>query len=294
VRYVRRSAAALLVIGVALLLGIGWVGSERAIHPKARTYRRQLADFPALHPEPVSFRSRTGATISGELFHGRSTKTIVLSHGYGDNEVQMLPYAAFLNQADFTVLTYDMRGRGKSGGEAVTVGALEPLDLISAVDYLAARPDIDAQNIGALGLSLGGAVTVIAAAQDRRIKAVVDDSGFSDALSEIGVSFEHFIGLPAFPFAQISVAISELRAGVNIKNVRPVAVVSQIAPRPLLIIHCGADTVVPPSHSQQLFAAAAEPKQLWLLPTGGHIAAITLAPEEYAKRIDDFFKSALR
>src|SRR4029077_15614185 len=88
----------------------------------------------------------------------------------------------------------------RSGGRAVTLGALEPLDLVSAVDYLTTRDDIDQNRIGALGLSLGAATTILAAADDRRIGAVVADSSFSGACSGISSSFQHFIGLPAFPF----------------------------------------------------------------------------------------------
>src|ERR1035441_4878208 len=105
-------------------------------------------------------------------------RRIVLSHGYGDNQAQMLPYAEFLHRAGYSVFTYDMRNRGRSGGEAVTLGALEYLDLISAVAYLTTRADVDPDRIGALGLSLGGSTTLLAAASDPRIKAVVDDSGF--------------------------------------------------------------------------------------------------------------------
>ena len=41
---------------------------------------------------------------------------------------------------------------------------------------------------------------------------MVDDSGFSDAPQVIAASFEHFIHLPAFPFAPVTVAIANLRA----------------------------------------------------------------------------------
>ena len=70
-----------------------------------------------------------------------------------DNQVQMLQYA-------------------------VTLGALEQLDLMSAVDYVTGRIDVDPAGIGALGVSLGGSTTLLAAASDPRMKAVVDDSGF--------------------------------------------------------------------------------------------------------------------
>jgi fermentation-respiration switch protein FrsA (DUF1100 family) len=186
-----------------------------------------------------------------------------------------------------------MRNRGRSGGEAVTLGALEPADLLSVIDYAARRPDVDAARIGALGLSLGGSVTILAAARDARIRAVVDDSGFSDAPAVIEASFEHFIGLPAFPFAPVTIAIASWRAGVNVERIRPVDEVARISPRPLLIIHCMSDTVVPPANSERIFAAAGNPKQLWRIPTGGHIAGHKVARPEYERRVSEFFKQNL-
>jgi fermentation-respiration switch protein FrsA (DUF1100 family) len=187
-----------------------------------------------------------------------------------------------------------MRNRGRSGGGATTLGALEAIDLISAVDYLMTRDDIDKDRLGALGVSLGGATTLLAAASDTRIKAVVDDSGFSDAPGVIATSFEHFIGLPAFPFAPLTVAISEFRAGVSLRQLRPVDVVGRISPRPLFIIHCMADRVVPAEHSKRIFEAAKEPKQAWWIPTGGHIDGHVVAPQEYERRVIEFLDRSLR
>jgi fermentation-respiration switch protein FrsA (DUF1100 family) len=281
---------------LAALLGVtGWIGSERAIHPGAKHYAWSLADYPDLHPEEVTFESRrTNTRIAGSFFRGDRPAAVILSHGYGDTQEQMLPYAEFLHRAGFTVFTYDMRNRGRSGGEAVTMGALEPLDLIAAIDYLTTRDDLDQAKIGALGVSLGGSTTVLAAADDLRIKAIVDDSGFGDAPGVIASSFEHFIGLPAFPFAPVTVAIAEVRAGVDLKRVRPVDVVSRISPRPLFIIHCMGDQFVPPIHSERIFAAAKDPKQIWWIPTGGHMDGHVVARAEYERRVADFFDTSLR
>src|SRR5919202_383780 len=219
---VRRVIVALclfVVIAVVVVLGgVGWIGLERAIPPKQPTYAWSLAGYPALKAvmQQVTFRSSTGIRMAGRFFPGRSHATIILSEGYGDTQDEMLPWANLLHGAGYSVLTYDMRDRGHSGGSAVTLGALEQLDLVSAVSYVAARHDVDKRRIGALGLSLGGATTILAAARDRRIRAVVDDSGFSDAPGVIAASFTHFIGLPAFPFAPITVQIAEWRGGGGI------------------------------------------------------------------------------
>jgi fermentation-respiration switch protein FrsA (DUF1100 family) len=293
-----KSVARIAAIGVvpalmALLGWIGWIGSERAIHPAAAHYATTLADYPDLHPSEIGFQSRTGVAIAATFFPGARRAVIVLSHGYGDNQAQMLPYAEFLHGAGYSVFTYDMRNRGRSGGEAVTLGALESLDLISAVDYLTTRADVDRGRIGALGLSLGGSTTLLAAANDPRIKAIVDDSGFSDAPGVIAGSLQHFVGLPAFPFAPITTAIAGWRVGIDVNRIRPVDVVSRIAPRPLLIIHCMGDRIVLPVNSERNFKAAGEPKSIWRIPAGGHIDGHVVARREYERRVIEFFDRSL-
>lgn len=293
----RWTVAAVLILLVALpagLLGVGWIGSERAIHPGAAHYEKNLPDFPALHPQEFRFTSRTRATIAASFYAGARRTTIVLSHGYGDNQTEMLPYADFLHARGFSMVTYDMRDRGRSTGDAVTLGALEYQDLISLIDQLMTRPDVDHDRIGAMGVSLGGSTTVMSAAADPRIRAVVDDSGFSDAPNVIATSFEHFIGLPAFPFAPITVFLVKLRTGLDPNQVQPQDVVARISPRPLLIIHCLGDTEVPPANSDRVFAAARQPKQYWRIPIGGHVDGHRVVRAEYERRVSEFFEDALR
>ena len=276
-----------LISGVTAATGIiGWIGSERAIHPREAHYPWSIADFPDLQPQEIAFKSRTHITIAGSFFRGSRPATVLLSHGDGDNREQMLPYAEFLHKAGFTVLTYDMRSRGHS--------ELVPLDLISAVDYLTTRADVDHERIAALGVSLGASVTILAAADDLRIKAVVDDTGFTDAPSVVGSSFEHFIGLPQFPFASVTVVLAELRTGVDLRRVRPIDAVDRLGPRPLFVIHCMGDRFIPPDHSDRIFARAKEPKQIWRIPIGGHIDGRVIASGEFGRRVVAFFRRAIK
>jgi fermentation-respiration switch protein FrsA (DUF1100 family) len=292
-RALSASAAAVALL-LAAVLGIGWIASERAIHPAICHYEKGLADFPNLHPYQVSFQSRTHTRIASWFFPGTRRATVLLSHGYGDNQIQMLPYADFLVRQGFSVLTYDMRNRGRSSGDAVTFGALEAPDIISAVDYLMTRPDVDPNRIGAMGLSLGAAATILAAAGDSRIKAVLDDSSFSDVPAAIRSSFEHFIGLPSFPLAPLTVSIVRLRTGIDVGRIRPSDVIARISPRPLLIVHCMDDKVAPPDNSERNFAAAKEPKQFWRIPSGGHVNGLKAAGREYELRVGQFFAESLR
>jgi dienelactone hydrolase len=71
------------------------------------------------------------------------------------------------------VATYAMMlGRSAAG--------MRVLDALRVVDYLISRDDVDADNIGAMGISGGGMHTFFSAAIDTRIKAAVVSGYFCD------------------------------------------------------------------------------------------------------------------
>jgi predicted acyl esterase len=80
---------------------------------------------------------------------------IVLVHGLGGKRQDL----AFLAQAfagSFAVLTLDARGHGESGGLVSIDGPREMTDVKAVFNWLAARPEINRNRIGAWGISLGG------------------------------------------------------------------------------------------------------------------------------------------
>jgi fermentation-respiration switch protein FrsA (DUF1100 family) len=50
----------------------------------------------------------------------------------------------------------------------------------------------------------------------------------------------------------------------------PLAQVSRLAPRPLLIIHGGNDIFPPPEHAKALFERALDPREYILIPEANH------------------------
>jgi fermentation-respiration switch protein FrsA (DUF1100 family) len=69
------------------------------------------------------------------------------------------------------------------------------------------------------------------------------------------------------------------------------ASVGKLSPRPLLLIHCRGDQVVPYQLSEKLFAAAGEPKELWLLDGGSHGSA--QHDPELQSRVVDWLEAVL-
>ncbi len=85
--------------------------------------------------------------------------------------------------------------------------------------------------------------------------------------------------------------------GINYDRARPVAVVAQIAPRPMLLIHGTGDTSVPVVNLDHLVAAATQPAnahvQVWRVPGAKHGQAYWMMPATYIQTLVDFYQSAL-
>lgn len=283
----------LVVLPIAgALIGLGWDASSRALHPRPATYPWQHSDYPMLHSEDVVVESSTGARLTGRFFKGQTETTIVLLHGYGGNQDEMLPTANHLHEGGYSVFTYDQRGSGASTGE-VTFGAREQDDLISVVDYLVSRPDVDREQLGALGFSMGGATTLLTAAREPRITAVVADSAWSDVRHWLRPSVGDVFLHPRDPFTALSLKLAELRTGIDLDDLRPAEVIDRVSPRPILLIHGGRDEIIVPAEAERNLAAAGEPKRLVLVPGAGH--GDTIAPGEPSTEADvrAFFDRAL-
>ncbi len=79
-----------------------------------------------------------------------------------------------LADGGFLVLRYDKRGVGQSGGrpESATLADYAD-DLRAAVKFMTDRKDVDRKRVAVLGHSEGGAVAMMSAARDKRIRALV-------------------------------------------------------------------------------------------------------------------------
>ncbi|WP_375422821.1 alpha/beta fold hydrolase [uncultured Friedmanniella sp.] len=103
---------------------------------------------------------------------------VVLAHGFGGTKADSLPVGRDLARAGYTVIAYTARGFGASGGTIhLDAPAYEGADAKRLVDFAATRPEVRSTDgdpvIGFAGASYGGALSLVAAALDPRIDAVV-------------------------------------------------------------------------------------------------------------------------
>jgi alpha-beta hydrolase superfamily lysophospholipase len=114
---------------------------------------------------------------AGRLRH----PTIVLVAGSGpvdrDALVAGIPIftqlAGDLAKRGYMVLRYDKRGVGQSGGRTETATLQDYADdLVAIVRWLERRDDVDDNRLAVVGHSEGGAIAMLAAGRDKRIKAL--------------------------------------------------------------------------------------------------------------------------
>jgi pimeloyl-ACP methyl ester carboxylesterase len=181
------------------------------------------------------------------------------------------------------VVSFDFRGHGRSGG-ASTVGDREILDVAAAVGW--AR-SLGYARVATLGFSMGAAVVVRHAALHGGVAAVAAVSGPSrwyyrgtTPMRRAHWVIERRLGRLV---GRVALRTRVAPGGWDPVPEAPHEVIDRISPAPLLIVHGDADGYFPLEHAEKLFAAAAEPKELWVEPGFGH--AESAASPELLSRI---------
>ena len=212
-----------------------------------------------------------GVPIDAVHLPGPKDLAIIVAHGF-TLSWQRPRVWWIANRFNLTagVITFDFRGHGRSGGLS-TLGDREIKDLDVAVAY--AR-ELGYQRIAAVGFSMGSSVVLRHAGLIGGVDAVVSVSGpgrwyyrGTERMRRVHLAVEHRLG--RFVTRHwLKTRISP--EGWKLIPVPPAEAAAKIAPVPLLIVHGDQDPYFPPEHARQLYLAAREPKELWLVPGMGH------------------------
>ena len=283
------------VILYLLLITIfyGYISSQKVIRLPRFTLLGTPADF-GLKYEPAEFLSTDDLKLRGWFIPtSQSRGTVILCHGYGTNQSDLLGFVHFLHEGGYNTFLFDFRAHGESEGRDISLGYHEKKDLMGAINYLKGRDDIDSKKIGVMGFSMGGAVAILAAAETEDIKAVVADGSFASFRETVTHHLKLLHKAPRIPFALITIWFCERRLGFNSSQADSVKSIARISPRPVFIISGDQDARIPVADAEALFTSAKEPKELWLVHGASHMEAHALYPEEYQNRILTFFNRYL-
>jgi len=279
---------------VAGALGLAAYTSYRLNAPR----RRGVYDNFTISPwevqvphEAISFQTDDGLTLRGWwLPQPHSDRVIIGFTGHRGAKHELLGIGSGLWRAGNNVLLFDFRGRGDSDIAPLSLAHKELPDARAAIRYV--RERMPNGKIGVIGYSMGAAVALLVAAADPLIDAVVADSPFASIRDVLENAYK-LRRLPPRFLLELSDVINRWRYGYQFEAVRPVDVVGNIAPRPLLVIHGTADSLIPAEQGQQVYDAAGEPKELWLVPDAIHCGAYFVDRPAYVERVTKFFDRAL-
>ncbi len=243
----------------------------------------------------VSFSSKDGIKLAGFFVKRKNpVGNVVLSHGFQSckefmsSVIDMLP--------EYNILLFDYRAHGKSGGRFRTIGCHEYKDLFAAVDFLKERTKPNKVfskklPLYIVGISMGGAVAIDATAKRPDLcDGLVVDSSFSNLEDVVHNALKVKAGLPAYPFAPITIKILNFVTSSDMSKVCPIESVKKID-KPIFFIHSCLDDVVKPQDTLNMYANSKNTKsKLWVGPVCVHGHLRRTYPGKYEKKLRKFLK----
>ncbi len=236
-----------------------------------------------LNYESIYFESADKTLLHAWLLkaQGAPRGTVVFLHGNAENVSTHIASVYWLPQYGYHVFMLDYRGYGRSAGRAEINGIHE--DAAAAIRYVRERSELQVLPVVLYGQSLGGAVALYAAADP------VNKSGLAGVIAESAFSGYREIVKEKLASTWLTVLLQYPLALLFEDSFSAAGFVAEIYPLPVLFIHGTNDKIVSASHSSVLYRAAKEPKELWLIPGGGHIGAGGF--REYRRRLVEFLGS---
>jgi pimeloyl-ACP methyl ester carboxylesterase len=227
------------LIGTAAAFSMAAVQVQRLTHPPRLADGGSNIGTELARIEDVAFASADGVPLKGWILDGKPAQpAVIVCHDLGEAKSALLNVAIALNKAGFTVLAFDFRGHGASGGTSSTLGIQESRDVTGAVDFLDTLPKggADTRSIGVFGSGMGAHAAVLAAADRPSLDVLVLDGLWPDARWQLVRGT-----LPDWPWGQrhmgvVPSTMFTILAGTSIDGRRAADVLPALGGRDLLLV----------------------------------------------------------
>ncbi|WP_413575422.1 alpha/beta hydrolase [Bdellovibrio sp. HCB290] len=212
--------------------------------------------------ENVRFKTPSGNEVHGWYFASsqkESKGTVLFFHGNAQNISSHFMMFYWLPQEGYNYMIFDYPGYGESPGAPTPENTVE--SGVAAAAWL--RENKDQRPLIIYGQSLGGIIamqTAIKIKNQQPIRNVVIDGSFS--------SYKK-MGRRVLSRSWWTWWMQPLTYAV-LSDAQSPEPIDRISPIPMLFIHGTNDPIIEPASSEEMFAAARDPKQLWLVPNGHH------------------------
>jgi len=243
--------------------------------------------IPAL-PQRSASRSSVGSKDWGK-------KTVIVCHGLAASKSNHLTLAKDLVPNGYNVLIFDFRAHGESGGQLTTFGDLERRDVLGAVRWVRANKAGESKRLLGLGVSMGAAALIAAAADDSPEGKAIDAVavyGTYDALGPLvkTMADSYFVPPVNWLAVHVGLPLASVQTGRDLAAFSPAAEIGKLWPRPVLVIHGVADGTIDFNRGEALYEAASPPKYNYWVTGAGHNDVIENPNASKAVRV--FFETA--
>ncbi|MEY2564731.1 MAG: uncharacterized protein QOH88_2924 [Verrucomicrobiota bacterium] len=285
----KRKRFLLLILAVlAFVLFGAWIAGTALTWPDHHTVGKLPTEQAG---QSVEFPSESGSLLHGWFLPGEpGGGTIIVMHGVRASRLDMLDRAQFLSRAGYSVLLFDFQAHGESAGKQITFGFLESRDAAAAVKF--ARTAKPREKLGVIGVSMGGAAALLSS-PPLALDALVLEQVYPTLQQAINDRISMRLGGWSTILAPLLSWQISPRLGISIEALRPLDHVGKIS-APKLFIGGTNDRHTTPREMREMFDAAAEPKELWMVPEASHVDLCRFGKAEYQKRILQFFAQHLR
>lgn len=276
-----------VALGLILCAALALSGCNSLFFQPNRIGYYQPKQF-GLRSQDVFFKSKDGTQLTGWFLPAVGTPrgTIVYFHGNGANISNHLVLVRWLPPAGYSVLLWDYRGYGVSGGEPSREGLIE--DGVAAINYARSRKDVNPKRLVVFGQSLGGAVAIsaLARAGTQGVGALVVEGGFGSYREEVRRFLDqHWFTWPfQYPVAWLFFTDDH----------RAYDALPALAKVPFLVIASTGDHTVPFANGKELYEAfPGADKTLWVVKGMPHVTTFLADGSPWRARLVHYLQSRL-
>jgi dienelactone hydrolase len=235
--------------------------------------------------EDVELETSDGLLLKGWYIESQNGAAVISFPGRAGSQSR----ARMLADHGYGVLLFDRRGEGESEGDPNLLGWEGERDIHAAVGFLQSRPDVDPGKIGGVGLSVGGEMMIVAAAESGALKAIMIEgaSGRSvrDDWANGGARWDVLVGRAIFTAA----------SALNSSDLPPSDLKSLVPTIPGSVLFVYGERGQPEERpaNEGWYEQARGHKEIWEVPGSKHMAGIEAQPQEYERRVVGFFDRTL-
>ena len=220
-----------------------------------------------LEYEEVWFPAADGVKLHGWWVPKKDAPVLLWFHGNGGNISHRLEnIKLLLDLVGVSVFIFDYREYGKSEGRISREGTY--LDAAGAYDYLVKSRKVPPRDLVLFGRSLGSALATDLAVK-HSCRSLILESAYTNS-QEMARLLAPFLfdWRPSIPYDNLG-KIGQIKV-------------------PLLVIHGEDDEIIPVDMGRRVFAAAPEPKELYIIPYSHHNDTYLVGGKTYFERLRAF------